>query len=112
MIGGLRRAIPELLGVMIASTDGLAVAHDLPETESDKIAAMAATALGLGDRITERANLGALRETLVRGEHGSLVVFPAGDAVLVVSAPESANLGLVRIEARAAAAEIAQLLGG
>ncbi len=106
----VRRSIPELHGVMIASSDGLSVAHDFPDTESEQVAAMAATALGLGDRITHRTNLGQLEEAVVRGADGYLVVYPAGSAVLVMSAPVSSNLGLMRIEARAAAAEISQLL--
>lgn len=111
VIAGLRRSIPELFGVMIASTDGLPVAHDFPDAESEKVAAMAATALGLGDRITDRTNLGQLNEAVVRGANGYLVVYPAGSAVLVMSAPITSNLGLMRIEARAASVEISQLLG-
>jgi predicted regulator of Ras-like GTPase activity (Roadblock/LC7/MglB family) len=111
LIAGMRRSIPELHGVMIASTDGLSVAHDFPEAEAEKIAAMAATALGLGTRISERTNLGGLQEAVVRGDHGYLVVYPAGDsAVLVLSGPINSNLGLMRIEARVASVEVKQLL--
>lgn len=111
VISEMRRSIPELHGVMIASTDGLSIAHDFPESESEKIAAMAATALGLGQRITERANLGGLQEAVVRGDYGYLVVYGAGEnAVLVLSGPSNSNLGLMRIEARAASAEISQVL--
>jgi predicted regulator of Ras-like GTPase activity (Roadblock/LC7/MglB family) len=112
LIATMRRSIPELHGAMVASTDGLSVAHDFPDSEAEKIAAMAATALGLGGRITERTNLGGLTEAVIRGEHGYLVVYPAGQsAVLVLSGPVDANLGLMRIEARVAAAEVKQLLG-
>ncbi len=108
----MHRAIPELHGVMIASVDGLAVAHDFPEADAERIAAMAATALGLGTRITERTNLGTLAEAVIRGENGYLVVYSAGrDAVLVLSGPIDSNLGLMRIEARMAAIEIKQILG-
>jgi predicted regulator of Ras-like GTPase activity (Roadblock/LC7/MglB family) len=107
----MRRSIPELNGVMIASTDGLAIAHDFPESEAERVAAMAATALGLGKRITERTNLGGLLETVVRGDHGYLVVYSAGEnAVLVMSGPITSNLGLMRIEARAASSAVAKVL--
>src|SRR5207344_3455988 len=96
---GIRRAIPELYGIMIASTDGLPIGHDFPEAEAEKVAAMAATALGLGKRISERTNLGGLQETVVRGDNGYLVVYSAGEsAVLVLSGPFDSNLGLMRIE--------------
>ncbi|WP_238013455.1 roadblock/LC7 domain-containing protein [Dactylosporangium sp. AC04546] len=111
IITGIRRAIPELHGVMIASTDGLSIAHDFPEAEAESVAAMAATALGLGQRITERAHLGGLMETVARGEYGYMVVYGAGqNAVLVMSGPTNSNLGLMRIEARSASAQISQVL--
>ena len=111
VIGAIRRAIPELSGVMIASQDGLAIAHDFPDGEAERVAAMAATALGLGKRISERTNMGDLQETVVRGENGYLVVYGAGDdAVLVMQGPIDSNLGLMRIEARVASVEIKQLL--
>ena len=112
IIASMHEAIPELFGVMIASIDGLAVGHDLPEADAERIAAMAATALGLGARITERTNLGTLTETIIRGTQGHLVVYSAGnDAVLVMSGPLTANLTLMRIEARVATVQINSLLG-
>lgn len=111
VIYDMRRSIPELYGVMVASTDGLSIAHDFPDAESERVAAMAATALGLGKRITERTNLGGMQETVVRGDHGYLVVYAAGEnAVLVMSGPINSNLGLMRIEARAASAMVSQVL--
>ncbi|HRL48895.1 MAG TPA: roadblock/LC7 domain-containing protein [Propioniciclava sp.] len=108
----MHRAIPELHGVMIASVDGLAVAHDFPDAEAERVAAMSATALGLGKRITERTNLGGLAEAVIRGDNGYLVVYAAGkDAVLVLSGPIDSNLGLMRLEARVAAVDIKQILG-
>ncbi|HEX2807941.1 MAG TPA: roadblock/LC7 domain-containing protein [Kineosporiaceae bacterium] len=107
----MRLSIPELHGAMIASVDGLSICHDFPEAESEKVAAMAATALGLGKRISERTNLGILQEAVVRGDQGYLVVYAAGEsAVLVLAGPKNSNLGLMRIEARSASAEISQLL--
>ncbi|MDW8091787.1 MAG: roadblock/LC7 domain-containing protein [Meiothermus sp.] len=107
----LRQAVPELTGAMVASTDGLSLATDLPEQEAARVAAMAATALGLGKRIVQTTALGGLEEVVVRGREGYLVVYAAGErGVLAVSAPAGANLGLVHLEARQAAAQIAQAL--
>jgi len=112
VVSDLRRSIPELNGVMIASADGLSVAHDFQGAEAERMAAMAATTLGLGKRITERTNLGEMQETVVRGDGGYLVVYSAGEqAVLVLSGPVNSNLGLMRIEARAASIEISKLIG-
>lgn len=112
VIYDIRTSIPELNGVMIASTDGLPISHDFQEAEAERVAAMAATALGLGKRMTERTNLGGLHETVVRGDYGYLVVYAAGEnAVLVMSGPISSNLGLMRIEARSASTVVSKLLG-
>jgi predicted regulator of Ras-like GTPase activity (Roadblock/LC7/MglB family) len=112
VISSIHDAIPELFGVMIASIDGLAVAHDLSEGDAERIAAMAATALGLGSRISERTNLGALAETVVRGAKGHLVVYATGsDAILVLTGPLDSNLTLMRLEARVASVQINALLG-
>jgi predicted regulator of Ras-like GTPase activity (Roadblock/LC7/MglB family) len=111
VIYDMRRSIPELHGLMIASSDGLPISHDFPEAEAERVAAMAATALGLGKRITERTDLGNLQETVVRGEHGYLVVYAAGEnGILVMAGPITSNLGLMRIEARAAARVVGQVL--
>lgn len=112
VVSELRRSIPELNGAMVASVDGLSVAHDFPEADAERMAAMASTALGLGQRISDRTSLGEMQETVVRGNHGYLVVYAAGEqAVLVLSGPFNSNLGLMRIEARAASTEISKLLG-
>ncbi|UZX14748.1 roadblock/LC7 domain-containing protein [Thermus sp. PS18] len=111
VIRELRQAVPEITGIMVASTDGLSLATDLPETEAARVAAMAATALGLGKRIAQTVALGNLEEAVVRGRDGYLVVYAAGDrGVLAVSAPMGANLGLIHLEARQAAARIARAL--
>lgn len=111
VIAGVRTSIPELHSVMIASVDGLAIAHDLPDADAERTAAMASTALGLGERISERSTLGDLAEAVIRGRNGYLVVYPAGEnAVLVLSGPADSNLGLMRIEARAASARISSIL--
>lgn len=111
LIAEVRQSIPELHGVMVASNDGLAIAHDFPEAEAERIASMAATALVLGSRIAETTNLGSLHEAVIKGDHGYLIVHAAGDsAVLVMSSPADSNLGLMRIEARSASAKIGQIL--
>ena len=98
----LRTAIPELRGVLIASVDGLPMAHSLSGAEdANRIAAMAATALGLGKRISDTLHTGELTETSVSGVDGHVFVYAAGSkGVLVVIGPASANTGLIHLEAR------------
>jgi len=105
----LKSALPELRSVVVASTDGLPIVHDAPD--APRIAAMAATALGLGKRISQTTELGNLEETIVRGNQGHFVVYAAGDkGVLALAAPADANLGLIHLEAREFASRLAQAL--
>lgn len=111
IIQSLREAVPELQGVMVASTDGQAIVHDFSEADALRIAAMAATALGVGKRIAQTAHLGDFHEAVVRADRGYLIVYSAGEkGVLAVSASASSNLGLIHLESRGIAEEIAQLL--
>jgi predicted regulator of Ras-like GTPase activity (Roadblock/LC7/MglB family) len=111
IIGDIRRSIPTLTGVMVATADGLPIAHDFSEDAADRLAAMAATALGLGERVVERTQLGDFAEGVFRGRDGYLVVYPCGDQmVLVLNGPANSNLGLMRIEARSAAAKIMEAM--
>ncbi len=108
----LRSAIPEVRGVLVASTDGLPIAQNLSGTEDpNRVAAMAATALGLGKRIADTLSAGTLSETSVSGSNGQIYLYAAGTkGVLVVVAAANANVGLIHLEARDAARNIAALL--
>jgi uncharacterized protein len=71
-----------------------------------------AVGVGLGRRITHRISLGGVHETLVHGDEGYVMVYPVGEsAVLVMCAPQTCNLGLMRLEAREACAVLEPLLG-
>ncbi|MBB6099166.1 hypothetical protein HNR42_002602 [Deinobacterium chartae] len=110
----LRSALPELRGALIATTDGLSIAHALgANVEPSRMSAMAATALGLGKRITSALSAGHMTETSVTGTDGQVFIYAAGEAgVLAILAPHGTNVGLIHLEARDVAREIAALLGG
>jgi predicted regulator of Ras-like GTPase activity (Roadblock/LC7/MglB family) len=107
----LRNAIPELKGVLLASNEGLPIAHALTNgADPNRIAAMATAASGLGRRISETMNAGTLGEISIQAEEGALFVYSAGNkAVLAVLSPQGSNAGLIHLEARSAAKEIGEL---
>ena len=110
-IADLRRRAHDVSGVMVASSDGLPLAHDLPPENHLQTAAMAATAVGLSRRIVETFGHGGFEEAVVRGAAGYLVVYSAGPrAVLAVLASGEANLGLLHHVARRAAARVSELV--
>lgn len=112
LVENLRASIPDLKGVLIASTDGLPIADSLPAgMDSGRVAAMTATAVGLGRRISETLSSGTLSETSVTAKDGQIFIYSAGPkGVLAVLAPPATNVGLIHLEARAAAKEIANVM--
>ncbi len=106
----LRDAIPELKGVLLASNEGLPIAHSFSNgADPNRVAAMAAAASSLGRRIGDSLSVGTLGEISIRGEEGWLFIYSAGKAVLAVLAPQASNAGLIHMEARTAAKEIGEL---
>src|SRR5690349_25179541 len=98
----LRNAIPELKGVLLASSEGLPIAHSFTNgADPNRVAAMAAAATALGRRVSETMNAGNLGEVSVQAEEGALFVCSDGSkAVLAVVSPPGRNAGLRSVEAR------------
>ena len=107
----LRNSIPELRGVLLASNEGLPVAHSLSNGgDPNRVAAMAAAASSLGRRISESMATGTMSEISVRGDDGMLFVYAAGPkAVLAVMGGAGSNAGLIHLEARTTAKDIGEL---
>ena len=110
-IEALRSAIPELKGVLLASNEGLPIAHSFSNGQDpNRVAAMAAAASSLGRRISESMATGGLTEVSIRGDDGVLFIYSAGPkAVLAVMGPMGSNAGLIHLEARGVAKEIGDL---
>ncbi|WP_027483674.1 roadblock/LC7 domain-containing protein [Deinococcus pimensis] len=107
----LRANLPELKGVLVATADGLPIAQTMSAgTDANRVAAMAATALGLGKRIGDTVGSGVLTEMSVSGTDGMVFFYAAGRGVLAVVAPAGMNLGLLMMEARDAATAVSSVL--
>ncbi len=108
----LRAALPELRGVLVATVDGLPIAKAMSDgTDANRVAAMAATALGLGKRINDTLGSGELTDMSVSGLGGQVYIYAAGrKGVLAVVTPSGMNLGLLHMEARDTAQAIAEIL--
>jgi uncharacterized protein len=109
-VDGLRNAIPELRGVLVASTEGLPIAHSLSNgTDPARMAAMAAAATSLGRRVSDTLQTGAFEEISVAGDEGQIFLYSAGPkGVLAVIGPAGCNAGLVHLEARGVARELSE----
>jgi hypothetical protein len=96
----------------IISTDGLMIAAQLPAgMDEDRVGAMSAAMLSLGDRTSQELERGDLEQVLVKGQRGYVLMAYAGkEAVVTVLAKPNAKLGLIFLDVKRAAESIAQLI--
>ncbi|HEX7594338.1 MAG TPA: roadblock/LC7 domain-containing protein [Anaerolineae bacterium] len=107
-----RGSIPDVEASAVVSADGLIIASDLPQgVEEDRVSAMSAAMLSLGDRIATELRRGVLDQVYIRGENGYVVLMAAGEeAVLTVLAKREAKLGLILYDMKKAAADISAMI--
>ncbi|MDD2893609.1 MAG: roadblock/LC7 domain-containing protein [Halothiobacillaceae bacterium] len=96
----------------IVSTDGLMMAALLPSSmDEDRVGAMSAALLSLGDRTAKELARGGLEQVLIKGDKGYILMTHAGeDAVLTVLAKPQAKLGLIFLDVKRAAESISKVI--
>jgi len=97
----------------LVSLDGFTMASALPPgMQEDRVGAMSAAILGLGERAAAELGRGRLSQVFIEGDDGYVLLMAAGGrAVLTALAAENAKLGLVLYDMRSAAAAIGRILG-
>jgi predicted regulator of Ras-like GTPase activity (Roadblock/LC7/MglB family) len=115
MIARLRElqiSTPDVEASAIVSVDGLIIASSLPAgVEEDRVSAMSAAMLSLGERIASELRRGILDQVYIRGENGYVFLSAVGEeAVLTVLARKEAKLGLVFLDMKRAALDLARLV--
>lgn len=108
----LQMNTPDVEATAVVSVDGLTMASFLPAgVEEDRVSAMSAAMLSLGERIASELGRGMLDEVYVKGEHGYVVLRAVGDeAVLTVLARQQTKLGLLFLDMRRASDDLATIL--
>ena len=115
----LDRAIRDLLtqttdieAAAVVSFDGLPMASALPAgMDEDRVAAMSAALLSLGERATVGLGRGELSQVFIEGEHGTVFLVSAdNEAVLVAVAAKGAKAGLMLYEVKRVAATVGAIL--
>lgn len=108
----LQASTPDIEASAVVSLDGLIMASALPaDVEEDRVSAMSAAMLSLGERIASELRRGALDQVYIRGERGYVVLMAVGEeAVLTVLARPQAKLGLLFLDMRRAAEDLARIL--
>jgi len=108
----LQVTTPDIEASAVVSVDGLIIASALPaDVEEDRVSAMSAAMLSLGERIASELRRGVLDQVFVRGEEGYVLLMSVGEeAVLTALARKNAKLGLVFLDMKRTATELLRLL--
>ena len=109
----MQAAAPDIEASAIVSVDGLIMASALQQgVEEDRVSAMSAAMLSLGERISSELGRGSLEQVYIKGDAGSIVLTSVGEeAVLTAMARHDAKLGLIFLEMRRAAEDLVKLVG-
>ena len=108
----LQASSPDIEASAIVSVDGLSIASALPQgVEEDRVSAMSAAMISLGERIASELGRGILNQVYIKGENGFVVLMAVGEeAVLTVLARQQAKLGLIFLDMRRATEDLEELI--
>ncbi|HEV2754426.1 MAG TPA: roadblock/LC7 domain-containing protein [Actinomycetota bacterium] len=102
----------EVEAAAVVSADGLPMASALPpNVEEDRLAAMSAALLTLGERAASELGKGELAQVFIEGPKGHVILMAAGpDSVLVAVTARGAKVGLVLFEMRRIAERVGAVM--
>lgn len=108
------RTSPNAEAAAVVTFDGLTMASALPsEMDEERMGAMSAALLGLGEQAARGLGRGELQQLFVEGTDGYVFLMSARDqAVLAVVTDKDAKIGFVLFEMRRAAHTVGAILAG
>jgi predicted regulator of Ras-like GTPase activity (Roadblock/LC7/MglB family) len=108
----LQTGTPDIEASAVVSVDGLIMASALPaDVEEDRVSAMSAAMLSLGERIASELGRGSLDQVYIRGNDGYVILMSVGvEAVLTALARADAKLGLIFLDMKRATSDLAKLV--
>ena len=111
-IHALLSQTPEIEAAAVVSFDGLPMASALPPSmDEDRVAAMSAALLSLGERAAQGLGRGELSQVYIEGDAGTVFLISAdNEAVLVAVAAKGAKAGMMLYEVKRTAALVAAVL--
>jgi len=112
ILAGLHQSTPDIEGAAVISMDGLVMASSLPaNTDEEGVSAMAAAIYGIGARTSDELNRGSVEQLYIKGENGYFLITQTGpDAMMAVMANQKAKLGIIFLDVKRTAQEIAKLV--
>jgi predicted regulator of Ras-like GTPase activity (Roadblock/LC7/MglB family) len=104
----LQSTTPEIEASAVVSVDGLIMASSLPAgVEEDRVSAMSAAMISLGERISTELGRGLLDQVYIKGKNGYVILMSVGEeAVLTTLVREGAKLGFIFLDMRRTADDL------
>jgi uncharacterized protein len=108
----LQISSPSIQASAVVSVDGLIIASALPPSvEEDRVSAMSAAMLSLGERISIELRRGELDQVYIRGDNGYVLLTSVGvNAVLTVMTGVDAKLGLIFLDIKRTAENLNEII--
>jgi uncharacterized protein len=108
----LRTSTPEILGAVVVNMEGIVIASLLPqEVDEELIGGMAASLLGVGERISADLMGSKMEQIYARSPKGYIVLNAvSAEAALVLLVTREAKLGLIFLEIKRVAVELARII--
>ncbi|MFC8433653.1 roadblock/LC7 domain-containing protein [Streptomyces sp. NPDC057253] len=111
ILASLRDRVLGVSESVLSTADGLLVVADVDSVHPESVAALAAATLGVGRRMADQGGAGPLREVIVRGGTGHVVVTAVGDrALLTLICDEGLDLAAFQRESPAVVEELGKVL--
>jgi predicted regulator of Ras-like GTPase activity (Roadblock/LC7/MglB family) len=107
----LRSSLQEIEAAVLISSDAMARASDISgEADEEMIGALSASVLSMGERAARDLKRGVLEQVYIKGDQGYLLLVHCGpDALLSLLVNPEAKLGVVFMEGKRTAEELAKL---
>ncbi|MBE9527483.1 MAG: roadblock/LC7 domain-containing protein [Proteobacteria bacterium] len=112
ILNELRSSSGDIEGCAVISLDGLPIASSLMDSiDENRVGAMSAAMLSLGEKTSEELGRDELDQVMIKGKNGYILMVNAGnDAVLLVITNSAAKLGLIFLDTKRSAEDIAEIL--
>jgi predicted regulator of Ras-like GTPase activity (Roadblock/LC7/MglB family) len=108
----LRMMSADIIGAAVVTMDGFIVSSVLPaEVDEELIGGMAASLLGVGERISDDLMRSEMEQVYVRSPKGYVIVNALSeDSALLLLVTREAKLGLIFLELKRSVGELARFL--
>jgi len=112
ILGNFVSTTSDVQGAAMVTPDGLPLASSLPGgMDDERVSAMSAAMLSLGDRIGRELARGEIDRIYVEGQEGFSILTSCGeDAVFLVLAGKAAKQGVLMLEIKRTLGELKALL--